>query len=219
MSRSCCLALALVLIGTRLYAADPVSFPEYGVVRSVTATAGKLSYTYWQTKDLTGALALWEALREPGDKPCNATPFCTLTRTNGGQTVVFDGNYVVAFRGEPKPAEVNGVIAMLPGKKETSLPALLTFLPRTGLVPGSARYVLGQASLDAYAPELSASRPGFEEGAEAQVAQYGGAKLALLYYATPEMARQHAIGFKALGNAFVKRSGVLVAIAYGSVSQ
>jgi len=167
MSRSCCLALGIALVGAHLFAADriapgsafqgatsadPATFPEYGVVHAATASSGNLSYRYWRSKDLTGALGLWEALRRPGDKPCAAAPFCTLTQAGGVQTVVLDDNYVIAFTGKPNAAEVNGVLAALPVKKETSLPAILTFLPRTGLVPGSARYLLGDASLEAYAP-------------------------------------------------------------------
>jgi hypothetical protein len=216
MSRSSGLALAAFLLAGHVFAADPAKFPEYGIVQTKDATQGKLSYTFWQAKDLTGALALWEALRTPGDASCHLAPFCTIDK---GRAIVLDDNYVVAFAGEPRQAEVDAVLTSLPNRKETSLPAVLTFLPSTGLVPGSARYVLGPASFSAYAPELTSAKPGFEEGAEAQVADYGTGKLALFYYATPEMARLHSISFKSLGNVFVKRSGVLVAIAYGNITQ
>jgi hypothetical protein len=206
-------------MAARLYAADPASFPEYGIVHSANAVSGKLAYTYWKAKDLTGALALWEALREPGDKACTAAPFCSIIRGSEPRTLVLADNYVVSFAGEPTRPHVDPVLAALPDRHDTSLPAILTFLPSTGLVPGSARYILGPASLNAYAPELEAARPGFDEGAEAQVADYRIGKLALFYYPTPEMAREHAIGFKALGNVFVKRSGVLLAIAYGNITQ
>jgi hypothetical protein len=222
MSRSRGLISALVLFSAASigFAADPATFPEYEVVHSVNGHVGAVAYTYWQSKDLTGALGLWEASRQTGDKSCSAAPFCTVTRAaDGPRTVILDDSYVISFAGTPTQAQVDSVLATLPGKKETSLPAILTFVPHTGLVPGSARYILGPASFQAYAPELNAVQPGFEEGAEAQVADYGHAKLALFYYPTPEMARLHSIGFKSLGNVFVKRSGVLVAIVYGNVSQ
>ena len=109
----------------------------------------------------------------------------------------------------------------LPNKHETSLPAILSFLPRQGLIPNSARYVLGPASLKAFAPELASIQPGFDQGAEAQVAQYHVAKgeapvhLALFNYPTPEMARLHTTQFKRLPGTHTKRSDVLLAIVYG----
>jgi hypothetical protein len=140
------------------------------------------------------------------------------------RTVVSQDNYLVAFQGKATKAEVDGFLNTLPNKKGTSLPAILTFLPHQGLVPDSARYVLGPASLNAFAPELASSSPGFAEGAEAEVAVYriGNSNtpvhLALFYYPSPEMARLHAIDFKLLPDVHVKRSGVLIAIVYGGAS-
>ena len=76
----------------------------------------------------------------------------------------------------------------------------------------------------AFAPELASAKPGFNEGAEAQVAQYNvdrsgkPVRLAIFYYPTPEMARLHAADFKRFSNTRVKRSGVLVATVIGETS-
>jgi hypothetical protein len=84
--------------------------------------------------------------------------------------------------------------------------------------------VLGPASLKAFAPELESADPGFNQGAEAQVAEYrlphstSPISLALFYYPSPEMARLHTTKFKLLSDAHVKRSGVLVAIVYGGAT-
>jgi hypothetical protein len=140
--------------------------------------------------------------------------------------VISEDNYVITFRGrEPDKAEVDSVLQAIPNKKDTTLPAILTFLPQEGLVPDSARYILGPESLNAFAPELAAAKPGFAEGAEAQIAEYRIARdpqpvhLALFYYAAPEMARLHANDFKRVPDTQVKRSGVLVAIVYGGATQ
>ncbi|MBV9403752.1 MAG: hypothetical protein JO211_00300, partial [Acidobacteriaceae bacterium] len=96
----------------------------------------------------------------------------------------------------------------------------LTFIPQQGLVPDSARYILGPASFQGFASELASTDPGFAQGAEAQIAEYKlpGARapirLALFYYPTPEMARLHTAKFKVLPDVYVKRSGVLVAVVY-----
>jgi hypothetical protein len=97
----------------------------------------------------------------------------------------------------------------------------LTFLPTRDRVPNSARYVLGPVSLRAFAPELSSVKPGFNEGAEAQVAAYkigktsAPVRLAIFYYPTPEMARLHLPAFQSIPGVRVKRSGVLLAVVFG----
>jgi len=228
MSRRRGVALAcLFLSSSSLAAADQSLWHEYGLVNTQTATQGRLKITTYEMKDLTGAVAAWEWLRTPQGRQCHLAPFCTQEPE---RTVVSDYNYVIVFEGaKPDKAQIHAALNAIPNKHATSLPAILSFLPAQGLVPDSARYVLGPVSLQAFAPELAASRPsgldaGFEQGAEAQVAQYRLAKgenpvqLALFYYATPEMARLHSAEFKRIPGARVKRSDVLVAIVYGAAS-
>jgi hypothetical protein len=213
------LILGCLLISNSLRADDQSLWREFGLVHSETGKQGKLAITTYRMKDLTGALAAWEWLRSDQGRPCSLTAFCTV---DGSRTVVQDDNYVMVFEGVgPSQAQVEGVLKNLPGKRGSSLPPILTFLPRQGLVPNSARYVLGPVSLSTFAPQLASSKPGFEEGAEAQVADYhlprsnSAGRLVIFYYPTPEMARLHAAAFKSLSGAHVKRSGVLVAIAFG----
>jgi len=222
MSRCSGITLCCLLFVSSLFADDQSLWSEYGLVRSNVATKGKSTVTTYEMKDLTGALAGWEWLRSPHGKPCEFGPLCT---DDGKRTVVADYNFVIVFDGaRPNKAQVDAVMNALPNKHETSLPAILTFLPREGLVPNSARYILGPVSLNAFAPELASIKPGFDEGAEAQVAQYRVGKsespvsLALFYYPTPEMARLHAIQYKLLPGVHAKRSDVLVAIVYGPVT-
>ena len=215
-------ALLLLFVPGALFADDQAVWKEYGLLHSQTASSGNLSYTAYQMKDLTGALAAWEWQRSPDAKRCDLMPFCT---TDGDRTVVLDENYLVVFDGTPKKSDTDPVLQSLPNKTDTALPAILTFIPKNGLVPNSARYVLGKASLNAFAPELSGTNPGFAEGAEAEIAQYrlendaSPTKLALFYYPSPEMARLQTIQFKLVAGARVKRSGVLVAIVYGHATE
>ncbi len=197
---------------------------EYGLVRTGSSKADKLTVTTYQMKDLTGALAAWEWLRSTGERSCELTAFCS---TDGRRTVLADENYVVVFEGgAPTKQQAAEELKSLPNKRGTSLPAILTFLPRQGLVAGSAKYILGPVSLAAFAPELASLKPGFEQGSEAQVAEYelgkgkeGRTHLALFYYPSPEMARLHVVDFKLLSNVRAKRSDVLVAAIYGGASQ
>jgi hypothetical protein len=224
MSRSSCSRLIVfvcLLLAIPIFAAeDPAAlWKEYGLVRTDTKRAGTLTITTYEMKDLTGALAAWEWLRSPKGKTCDLSSFCTQDEN---RTVVSDSNYVVTFEGAvPSKARVNAIFEALPNKHETSLPAILTFLPQEGLVPDSARYVLGKASLEAFAPELASVRAGFDEGAEAQIAEYKVGKsetplhLAIFNYPAPEMARLRAADFKKLPDVRVKRSDVLIAIVFG----
>src|ERR1700685_775344 len=208
-----------VLLTSEAFADDQALWREYGLLHAATTQLGKLNVTSYQMKDLTGALAVWEWLRSANSQPCDLAPFCTR---NSNQIVLWDDNYVVTFQGGiPAKAVVEYVLKSLPNQRETSLPAIFTFLPHQGLVPVSARYVLGPVSLQAFAPELASAKPGFNEGAEAQVAQYTVAgspnplHLAIFYYLTPEMARLHSVNFKLLPNTHVKRSGVLLPVLFG----
>jgi hypothetical protein len=204
-----------------LNAADADLWKEYGLVHTGTAHHGDQTVTTYQLKDLTGAVAAFEWLRSPDAKTCELASFCSQ---DAKRTTISEANYVVTFEGRaPTKPEVDETVKALPDKHATSLPAILSFLPKEGRVPNSARYILGPSSLNAFAPELASVNPGFAEGAEAQVATYqikGGkpVRLALFYYPTPEMARLHSIGFRQAIGSHVKRSAVLIAAVFGSAS-
>ena len=222
MSRRCGVIVACLLFASLLFADDQSLWREYGLIQTSIAKHGRLTLTTYEMKDLTGALAAWEWLRPSNGTSCDLSTFCT---ENAKQAVVTDYNYVIVFDGaKPSKAQVEAALNALPNKHETSLPAIISFLPRQGLVPNSARYILGPASLNAFAPELASIQPGFDQGAEAQVAQYHINKneapvhLELFNYPTPEMARLLAMQFKLLPGAHVKRSDVLLAVVYGPVT-
>ena len=212
--------LAVFLLSGFLLADDQAVWREYGLVHSNTAKQGNLTITTYQMNDLTGALAAWQWLRSAKARTCNLATFCA---SQGDKTVIFEDNYVLSLEGPvPGKADVEQVLGALPNKKGTALPPILSFVPQDGIVPNSSRYVLGQASLDAFAPELSATRPGFEQGVEGEIVEYklesspDPLHLALFYYPTPEMARRHVGAFKTVAGTHVKRSGLLVAVVYGS---
>jgi hypothetical protein len=205
-----------------VFADDEALWREFRLADTQTLQQGGRSVTAYHMKDLTGALAAWEWQRRPADRPCAGNPFCTQ---DGKRALITEGNYLLAMKGTaPNETQFAALLKTLPNLRDTSLPAILTFIPRNGLVPNSTRYILGPASFQAFAPELSGVQPGFNEGAEAQVAQYDlghnvHAQLAIFNYPTPEMARLHAPQFKAIPNVHVKRSGVLLAMVFGGASE
>ncbi len=217
MSRCSRLVGSGLFLSCALFADDQALWREYGLAHTDVQQQGNLSVKTYQMKDPTGALAAWEWLRSPQGRTCSLAAFCNQ---EGNRTLLSDFNYVIVLEGaQPAKAQVNAIMQSLPNKRDSSLPAILTFLPQQGLVPNSARYVLGPVSLAVFAPELATAKLGFDTGAEAQVADYrlsAGDKpvrLAIFNYATPEMARLHAADLKHRADLHVKRSGVLVALA------
>jgi hypothetical protein len=222
MSRSRGVIFGCLLLASSLFADDAALWREYGLVRADTVKRPQFTVTTYQMKDSTGALAAWEWQRSERGRPCDLTAFCT---EDGKRTIVNDDNYIVVFEGSrPNKEQAQTELKALHNKRGSSLPPILTFLPREGLTPNSARYILGPESLKAFAPELIAAHPGLEEAGEAQVASYridkNGApiRLALFYYPTPGMARAHAADFKRLPNLHIKRSGPLVGIVFSPAS-
>lgn len=222
MPRCRSIVLALLLstsLSGWLFGADEALWREYGLVHKGTTQRDHLTVTTYQMKDQTSALAAWEWLRSANAHTCNLASFCTQ---DAEQTVVSDDNDLVVFKGGlPTQSDVDAILQSFPNRRETSLPAILTFLPSQGRLPNSARYVLGPASLQAFAPELSSVKPGFDHGAEAQVASYRinksstPVRFAIFYYPTPEMARLHLSAFQSLRGVRAKRSGVLLGVVFG----
>jgi len=221
MSRRQRLICATFFFATCVLADDEALWREFGLVDTQTIQQGPRTITAYHMKDLTGALAAWQWQRTPADHACSVAPLCAQ---DGHHMLISEDNYFLSIDGPALTApQFAALLKTLPNVRDTSLPAILTFIPRNGLVPNSSRYILGPQSLKAFAPELSGIKPGFSEGAEAQMAEYylGGnarAQLAIFDYPTPEMARLHTLEFKTLAHVHVKRSGVLVAMVLGNAS-
>lgn len=214
-----------LLFATCVFADDQALWREFGLVDTQSLKQGTRTITAYQMKDPTGALAAWQWQRTPDDHACAISSFCAQ---NAARTLINEDNYLLVMDGPPlNRVQLDNTLNALPNKRDTSLPAILTFVPRNGLVPNSSRYILGPESLRAFAPELGRTKAGFGESAEAQTAEYevkdtadkkARARLAVFYYATPEMARLHAQEFKLLPNIHIKRSGVLVAMVLAGAS-
>ncbi len=196
---------------------DDALWREFGLVEKTTVKLGKAPATLYRMKDLTGAVAAWEWQRGVKAKPCALEAFCS---TDGRQSVVASANFLLAVDATVPKAALDEFFLALPNRHDTSLPAILNYVPRKNLVPNSARYVLGPASFKNFAAPITVIDPGFDQGAEAQIADYKMAAgnpihLAVFYYPTPEMARLHSADFRKLPGVHVKRSSVLVAVVFG----
>jgi hypothetical protein len=125
-----------------------------------------------------------------------------------------------------------------PNGNAANLPTFIEFMPRRGYVANTQKYVMGPAALAALAPPVSADLVDFNASSEASVGRYntssGEATLMLISYPTPQLAAEHLrridaahqmtqrqSGVSSIENAgsfFDKRSGPLVVIATGPVS-
>lgn len=197
---------------------DPAIFQEFGFTAAESAKysspKGQGIVAAYQMKDATAALAAWEWMRAADSRRCDYAPYCA---EGSGRVSILDANYVLEFRGLTAGKDLLQTLeAGLPNRRDSAAPPVLAFIPHKDLVPNSAKYLLGPASLGKIAPQIAGAKAGFEEGAEAHFTEYrvdgGVARLVLFYYPSPEMARLHVVAFKAIPGAQVKRSGVLVAI-------
>ena len=126
-----------------------------------------------------------------------------------------------------------------PSMDAQKLPALPTYLPRSGYVKNSAKYVVGPAGLAGINAPLPANLVDFDAGAEVALGNYdsagGPATLMLISYPTPQIAAAHLQRIEAahqsnadqqdnkatlvdISPTFEKRTGPIVAVVSGPVS-
>ena len=196
---------------------------EYGLKDSEQADynqAGvKFTITVWRFSDTTSAFAAFQFLRPADSKPATLTK---VSAKKGAVTLAVFGNYLLQFDGTtPSDSDVlSQLMLSLPRLEQASFPVLTAFLPPTGLVPNSERYILGPASLALFEPSVSPSLAAFSMGVEAQSARYktseGEVQLTIFSYPTPHIARERLTEFQKLPGVRVKRSGVLLALIAAS---
>ena len=125
-----------------------------------------------------------------------------------------------------------------PNGSAANLPTFIEFMPRRGYVANTQKYVMGPAALAALAPPVSADLVDFNASSEVSLGRYntssGEATLMLISYPTPQLAAEHLrridaahqmtqpqAGVSSIENAgsfFDKRTGPIVAVATGPVS-
>jgi hypothetical protein len=136
-------------------------------------------------------------------------------------------------------AQLRELAGMLPRPSGSSgnLPTFIEFMPHRDYVANTQKYLMGPAALAAQAPAVSADLVDFNSSSEVSLAHYstpsGEATLMLISYPTPQLAAEHlrrieaarqtppqagASGVESSATFFDKRSGPLVAIATGGIS-
>lgn len=125
-----------------------------------------------------------------------------------------------------------------PGGSTANLPTFIDFMPRKDYVTNTQKYVMGPAALDKINAPVPASLVDFGASSEVSLAHYttpsGEATLMLISYPTPQLAAEHLRKIDAAhqlaqpqsgiseiggtGTFFDKRTGPIVAIASGGIS-
>lgn len=119
-----------------------------------------------------------------------------------------------------------------PSGNAGNLPSFIEFLPHEDYIPNTQKYAMGPAALGALDPPVAANLVDFGASAEVTIARYntssGEATLMLISYPTPQLAAEHLKRIDAArqvarlqggsGTFFDKRTGPLVAIATGGIS-
>ncbi len=139
-------------------------------------------------------------------------------------------------------AELRELAGLLPQPPPNArnLPPLPTYLPRKSYEKNTAKYIMGPITLDRIGAPLPTSMVDFKSGAEVVLGKYASAKghatLMLISYPTPQIAIEKLRQIDALhpttpqpqpgvapildvGPFFSKRTGPIIAIAAGPLSQ
>jgi hypothetical protein len=162
-----------------------------------------------------------------------------------GQRVLFyRGNVMVDAQFSKESAmsgaELRELAGALPRPEgnAANLPTFIEFMPRRGYVANTQKYVMGPVALAALAPPVPADLVDFNASSEVSMGRYdtssGEASLMLISYPTPQLAAEHLrridaahqmmqsqSGVSSIENAgsfFAKRTGPILAIATGPVS-
>ena len=175
---------------------------------------GKFHLTVWRLKDSTGAMAAFRWFRPAGMVD---SKWEKLAVENAESLFFAFGNYLFRYDGRrPKAGEFELLASLLPKFEKSALPSTPGFLPAKNRVTASDRYLLGPASLEAFAPSVPPSAAAFSTGAEGIGARFsspaGELRLVIFSYPTPHIARDRLPEFQKIAGAVVKRSGPLVAV-------
>ncbi len=161
------------------------------------------------------------------------------------RVLFFEGNVVVDALFDKvnvmSAAELRELAGMLPKPAGSAgkLPSLRSYLPTREYQKNTAKYILGPSALDRVGAPLPAGMIDFKSGAEVALARYsvtaGDATMMLIEYPTPQIAIERMKQLDAahqvtppqpgvasivdIGPFFAKRTGPIIVIAAGPLSQ
>lgn len=230
-------------------AADPANagiLKEYGFTDSAQATYARddgrtVKIRSARFPDASGAFGAYTLYLQPemqreeiGDQGASF----------GQRALFYRGNVLVdALFTRESPmaaAELRELAGALPRPTGNAgnLPPILAYMPHRNYVPNTEKYAMGPQALATFSPPLPLNGLDFAASPEITLARYaspqGESTLMLIYYPTPQLATEHlrrigaahgvqfqagVSGVQKLGDFFAKRTGPIVAIAAGPLSE
>jgi len=227
--------------------ADPVNadvLKEYGFTDLASATytrddGRKLTVKAARFDDASGAYGAFTFYKMPqmliekiGDQAASLNERVLFYRGNILIDAVFQR---LSAMSAAELRELAGDLPLPPGNTK-NLPGLPAYLPKQSYVKNSAKYVVGPATLQKINAPLPPDLVDFSKGAEVVIGNYnasgGEATLLLISYPTPQIAGDYLRkieaaqqqssqqpGGSSLGPMFEKRTGPIVVVAAGPLSQ
>ena len=170
---------------------------EYGV-----STAEQVSYsndksnlvvTLYHAKDATGAYGAYSYLRTSDMPRADFSPHSSMSHDHA---LILLGELVLDISGSDLRSAQSGLktlVAQLQAKSGSmAYPSLYRYLPASGIVQRSDRYVLGPLALSQFLPIATDDWIGFSNGAEVELARYRvkgqEETLLLAEFPTPQVA-------------------------------
>jgi hypothetical protein len=166
----------------------------------------------------------------------------------GQRVLFYRGNVLVDAQFSKESAMAGAELRELagalprPSGSSANLPTFIEFMPHRGYVTNTQKYAMGPAALAALASPVSADLVDFNASSEVSMAHYntssGEATLMLISYPTPQLAAEHlrridaahqmtqsqsgtssgVSSIESAGSFFDKRTGPILAIATGTIS-
>lgn len=224
---------------------------EFGLTsaeqRQYTQGQQTASLTLYRMVDPSAAYGAFTFLRDPQMQTLDLGDSVAFSAASGDRALFVVGNFVLltsASDQRPADAALTEIAAtLLPHADSRPYPSIAGFLPRSSVVAGSERYVLGPRTLQAALPWVPATGDdwmGFRKSAEAIVARYRGngqtrggeITLLVTMYPTQQIAAEqfgnlnkwmalNAEPDQAGGRTVVygSRSSALVALVFGAESR
>ncbi len=228
-------------------AANGEVLKEYRFTDLATATYTRddgrtLKVSAARFSDASGAFGAYTFYMQPGMAKEEIGDQAVST---GKRTLFYRGHILVDVQFSEVSAmsaeQLRELAGMLPkpGGNAGNLPSFIQFLPHKDYVANTQKYVMGAAALAAQAPAVSADLVDFNSSSEVTMAHYrtssGEATLMIISYPTPQLAAEHLKRIDAAhqiaqpqagvatvegaGSFFDKRTGTLIVIASGPVSE
>jgi hypothetical protein len=156
---------------------------EYGIKsgerREYASDTASASITLYRMVDPSAAFGAFTFLRTPDMAPLLLDNSATYAAGTRNRTLFVVGNFLVEVTSPistPSDMDFKALAGGLVSKADRRpFPIIADFLPKSGLIPGSERYVLGPRALAAafpYGAAIHSDWAGFTSSAEAMVASY-----------------------------------------------